>query len=341
MGEGERFPEMEYEAKDEELIRKYLIGGLSEVELRTVEERVMTDREFSKLATLVEDLLVEDYVEGRLRGSDHESFEKLFLATPEGAEQLSFTRALKEYAARTQASASSVTPTPGSRHLIFGVPRWAFAAAAIFLIAAVGVWRIFFFESDIDEGMRALNNAFRERAVEVRITGMQYAPRPHTTRGEADEKVDRLSLRQAEIKLSYAAEDNPGAESFHAFGRFYLARGNFDQAIEQFKKALELAPDDARILSDLGAAYLERGKAAERRQAGGGAEDFSRSLDHLNRAIDLDVNFLNARFNRALVYQQTSRVDQATQEWQEYLRRDSSSLWAGEARENIERLHSR
>jgi len=332
---------IEHEAKDEEQIRRYLIGELAEDEIRRVEERIMSDREFSALATFVEDMLVDDYVEGRMEERDRESFEKLLLATPQGAEKVRFTRALKEYAANARPKEYRPKRNAGFGQSVFGLPRWALVAAAIFLIAAgMGIWRAIFFESDVDKGMIALNNAYRVRTIEARITGLGYVPRENP-RGVGQEKVDYNSLRRSEILLRQATEEDPGAESFHALGRFYLAKGDFDQAIDQFKKAMELAPGDAQIYSDLGAAYLEKGRANERSRTGGGAEDFSQSLEYLNKAIDLDENLLESRFNRALVYERSSHTDQAFEEWREYLKRDSNSLWADEARANIEKLRSR
>jgi tetratricopeptide (TPR) repeat protein len=332
---------MEYEAKDEELIRKYLIGELAEGELRTVEERIMTDKEFSDLALFVEDKMIEDYIEDRLDSPDRENFENLFLATRQGAEQVRFTRELKERAAKANATKADETEQldkfePRSRRSIFRERFWAFAAAAIILIAAgVGIWNIIPPRSEIDQGNIALNKAYKnQRPVEARLTVLQYATRPKT-RGGDDGKVDRSALRLAELKFESEAENRPGAESFHAFGRYYLTQRNFDQAIDLLQKALGFAPEDAQIYSDLGAAYLEKGKADNKKQSGEEAEDFSKSLEYLTKAINLNPNLLEARFNRALLYEQLSDTSQAIDDWQEYLKRDSRSPWADEAREKI------
>ncbi|MCI0489494.1 MAG: tetratricopeptide repeat protein [Blastocatellia bacterium] len=329
---------MEFEAKGEEMLRNYLLGNLSEEELQAVEERLMTGREFSDFALVVESMLVEDYVEGRLEGSARANFERLFLATPQGREQVRFAQALKEYASKTETPAVASASPHRSWRAYFSAPGWALAVAAIILIAAgIGVWRIFFLGPGSDEGLIALNKAYQERPVAARITVLDHKPRP-TVRGGAGEKVDDASLKRAEIILKEQAREDPGAVSFHELGCFYLAGKDFDRAIDYFKKALELEPNDARILSDLGAAYLERGKAFEKEETGKGAEEFSRSLEHLNRALELDPAILAARFNRALLYQQMSRHAEARDEWQEYLRKDSDSPWADEARNNIEAI---
>ena len=89
---------MALESRNEELIRKYLLGGLSDDELERVENDLLTDNVFSDYVLMIEDALVEDYAEGRLEGSDREKFEHRLLSTPRGREQVRLTEALREYA---------------------------------------------------------------------------------------------------------------------------------------------------------------------------------------------------------------------------------------------------
>ena len=52
-------------------------------------------------------------------------------------------------------------------------------------------------------------------------------------------------------------------------------------------------------------------------------------------ALQLDGNLLEALFNRALCYEKQSRSDEAKADWNEYLKRDSTSPWADEARRHL------
>src|SRR5687767_5748051 len=122
---------MEYNPEEEELIRKYLLGELSESDLEAVERRIMTDGEFSRFGLVVESMLVEDYVEHRLQGQDRENFEKLFLATPQGTEQVRFTQVLKEHASKIKPSESSGESPRRSWLSMISLPRWLLAAATI------------------------------------------------------------------------------------------------------------------------------------------------------------------------------------------------------------------
>ena len=328
---------MAFEGTEEELIRSYLLGELSEDELQKVEQRVMSDDHFAERVSIIEDSLVEDYIEGKLAGPDRTSFEKLLLSTPQGSEQVRFTQALKEYSSRIAAPSPVVKMPAHPRRTIFGAPAWALAAAALVLVMiGAGIWRAYLGKPEIDKGIAALNRAFeKERPLDARITLLtDYAFKPKTRGGERD-KVDSQSLRLAELILFENAEKEPDSNSLHKVGCYYLATRDFDAAIVRLNAALSLDPKSARIHSDLGAAYFEKGKGREERDPSGAREDFSLSLRHFSEALELDPELPAALFNRALLYQHESHFDQAVDEWNEYLKRDSSSSWADEAKKNI------
>ena len=73
---------MEFNASDELMVRRYLLSSVSEEERDQVETRLMTNDEFSRLIDLVEDDLVEEYLEGALQGKDRSRFEDTFLCSP-------------------------------------------------------------------------------------------------------------------------------------------------------------------------------------------------------------------------------------------------------------------
>lgn len=324
---------MDFDPQDEALIRSYLLGELPEAELQALEKRVLCDSQFSEQVLVIEESLVEDYIEGKLNGGASDRLEKLLLSTRQGVDELRFTRALKEYASK--ASTSERAKTNRGWWNWERTPRWALAAAGLFLIATTfGVWREYFVESDLDKGLTALSRAFqRQRPTEARLTVLEYAVRPNA-RGPELEMLDSLSLRRAEIALRSHVEKSPDAKSFHALGCFYLADRDLDRAIDSFERALQLTPNSAEIHSDLGVARLEKGKAVK--AVPGEAEaEFSKSLEHLNRALELDPNLLAALFNRALLHQQTLSFSEAAEDWRQYIAKDPSSPWAGEARTNV------
>ena len=322
---------------DQNLIRRYLLGLLAEEQSRHVEERLLTDDEFHEELSLSEDELIDDYLSGDLTPAERESFAAHFLSAPERQRKLSFARALRKYVSAPAEPAAA--PAQGRKLLawprLLTTQRLKLAAAALILLSlSLGVWRVFFYQSDLDKGLVALRASFPEqRPTQARLSGFDYAPLLNI-RG-AQPSANSIARDRAEALLRNAAHDNPGPAAHHALGLLYLSKRQFDEAVGLLAQALEADANNALYHSDLGAALLERGRAARQNEPGQSQQDLGRSLEHLNRAIELDNSLLEARFNRALVYQQMSMPQQAAEEWRRYLELDPQSRWAEEARQHL------
>ena len=348
---------MGYEIEEEGMISRYLLGRLAEDEQQQLEEKIMVDNELFNRVLLAEDEMVEEYVQGELSESDRAGFEASFLSTPQGREQVSFAKALSEYVSRASASeAHGTTETAGeerervteeaardsktSRPVWWRrpalVPYFRLAAAAVIVLGlGLGIWRVFFYQSEVSRGIAALAQAYREqRPLEARITGFNYAPVANT-RGE-QAKADQVALDRAERILLDAVFEHPGPASYHALGKLYLAEQKFEKAIGQFEEALKTDPNNAQLHSDYGAALLEKGKAGRAKGDGKSLEDFARSLEHLSRALELNGSQLEALFNRAILYQNMMLSHKAAEDWRNYIEKDPHSTWSDEARKNLQ-----
>src|SRR5262247_656849 len=246
---------------------------------------------------------------------------------------------------------------------------WKIAAYAALVIGiGIGIWsqwqgdRKTEVDARLDKGMVALKQAYRERRlVKARITELQHAPFRETRGGpEADGEqagIDLPARRRAFDLLDDAVRDNQtagaagaaeaigspeaAAAAHHAMGRFHLARKNFDDAIAEFEAALKTAPNVARLHSDLGAALMEKSELEASGKSGRDPRTLDRSLEHLNRAIELDGSLLEPLFNRALLRQNLGQLFQAKEDWDNYLKKDSTSPWAEEARRNLKLIEER
>ena len=182
-----------------------------------------------------------------------------------------------------------------------------------------------------------MNESYQERPVEVRLSDLKYAPMP-SQRGETP-RGDYVKRELAGSRLRTAATENPSTASLRALGQWYLTERKFDEAIDQFNKALALDPNDAKSHLNLGAALLEKGKLDVGKTEGGrSVENFSRSLEQLNKGLQLDSSLLEGYFNRALVYQHMMLPREAEAAWREYLQKDPNSQWAEEAKRNLKQL---
>src|SRR2546423_4909082 len=146
-------------AEDNQEMRGYLLGGLSQKVRQQVEERLMTeDGSFDELL-LVEEELIDDYVGGQLPFDERRRFEQHFLSTPERQRQLRFAQALSRYvsnsseqsetesaraeneSARAQLPASSPAPAWAARLRAFwGSRTWALATVALAAVVIAGSW---------------------------------------------------------------------------------------------------------------------------------------------------------------------------------------------------------
>jgi tetratricopeptide (TPR) repeat protein len=205
-------------------------------------------------------------------------------------------------------------------------------AASIAALASVGtlIYLLFIHQSAVEQGVLALKQAYtRQRPLELRLTGFPYAPY-ETHRGQDESSVDQTRLLLARERLVETVLKQGTPEAHHALGLFYLAEHNDDQALEQLKRAVAQNPEDARLHNDMGVAYWQRGERDS------SAADVAQALAHFNQALAQDPDLLEAIFNRALYYQKMSLLPQAETDWQRYLKLDSSSAWAQEAKSNLE-----
>jgi len=346
----------EIAAEDRNAIRQYLLRRLSEDQEQIIEQRLLNEDDLFEELEIAEDELVDEYVDGRLSKSDGEQVKKSFLATPEGIKKQRFAKTLGRYQSDQKNGAIEPKKPSLLSRLQQSLARVSTAtsplaqAVVVLIVISVGfaVWRGFFYQSDVDQALVALNAAYRDqRSVEVRITGLDYAPFV-TTRGPGTAKINENELQRAELKLLDALRKDPTPAAHHALGKVYLARNAYDDAIKELDEALKADPNNPEIFADLGAAYLEKGKIdldnekslQEGLGSGKGVEELARSLDNLNKALTANPNLLEALFNRGLCHQYLGLTAQAKTDWLEYIKRDSLSPWADEARHHLRMVES-
>ena len=131
------------------------------------------------------------------------------------------------------------------------------------------------------------------------------------------------------------------------------------QAIEAYRKVLELNPDAAGALVNLGTIYYRQRKfvEAERYYRDAIAADPAyplaqfnlgnlydeqgrnvEALDHYRKALHLNPQYADAHFNLALLCERAGESLKAVHHWKCYLKLDNSGQWAEIARRQLERL---
>ncbi len=318
-------------------IRDYLLGTLlDEAQMRQIEEKMLLDDKFADTVSIAEDQLIEDFLDGSLKHDQRKKFVDFFLSTPRRRQQLRLTKNFRRYSANA--------PKPEKADLwsrfrsVFSSPIPASAGAAFLVLIGLFAWIGFFHRSDTQMVTQLLDRAYKnERPFESRVSNLAYAPYS-VTRGEKTPPADQRDLDAAESISAASAARGDTAASLQNAGRVYLVKGNIDQAILQFEKARDLAPENAEIFNDLGAALLEKSKTVQKSDSGQSLELKSKALEDLSRAVELAPGLLAARFNKALCLQRLSMNAEAKNAWEEYIKLDPASPWTEEAKRNLNLL---
>jgi len=101
----------------------------------------------------------------------------------------------------------------------------------------------------------------------------------------------------------------PGA--YYSRGLSYYYKGDFDRAIEDFDKALELDPNYPGTYNSRGLSYYYKG-------------DFDRAIEDFDKALELDPNYPGTYYNRGLSYYYKGDFDRAIEDLDKALELESA-----------------
>ena len=208
---------------DDEVLIQYLLGSLTEEKSEQLDELSIADDEMVARLQVIENDLVDAYVEGELSGKRLAQFESYYLASPKRREKVSFARTFLVFEQRT-ASALPIDAQPtyvpaGPRsHKIsskrfspfrfFVIPRLAlrlgFAAAALLLLLLAGGYLVV-------ENLRLrdqMTQAHVERAtLEQRERELQQQlAEQRSSDAETEKELARVRDRLAELEQVAADE---------------------------------------------------------------------------------------------------------------------------------------
>lgn len=225
--------------------------------------------------------------------------------------------------------------------LNYGNKRFRIAVLCI-LVAAISCTSYYWYvkaNSPVQNSLMAMRRSFQfSRPLEARLSGgLDYKPFART-RGNLDNSdINRDQINYALAELTGVVASNPTPQERHALGRLYLFLGEFDKAESQMKLALEQLEHDAKLHTDIAALYYERSNYADADPE----SLLSAAVEHYKLAIEIEPGLAEAWFNRALCYEKLSLFLKAKQDWIQYLKLDSTSKWAEEARERLKSLETR
>ncbi len=199
-----------------------------------------------------------------------------------------------------------------------------------FCLAGVAVWIA---ACDAHSPRQELSAILGPRTLEGRLSEVSFAPYQPICR--LIPLAAQNTVRRVAQRLAAEAKRRPSAKGLTDLAIFKLLTGSPAEAVPLLERAAASAPRDARLLSDLSAAYIARAGEGDR------PFDFVRALSAANRALRLDPGLPEARFNRALSLEKVPLDAEARQAWSEALARESEAGWKVEEQARLRTLGRR
>jgi hypothetical protein len=140
---------MNSENFEENSIRRYLLGELSEDEQTRVEDAAFDDANLLSLVESVENDLIDEYARGELSAVEKQNFERMFLTSIERKKKIEFARTLIQIEEKNPAFVKIETSAPESERKGFWQTLLALtfkpqiAFAAVVLLVLLGSMMIF------------------------------------------------------------------------------------------------------------------------------------------------------------------------------------------------------
>jgi hypothetical protein len=206
---------MESSSTNEVLIRRYLLGDVSEEERAEIEERFFADDDFYQSLLVAEDDLIYDYLRGAMDAKDRRLMEEQITASPRRRQKVELVKGLMQ--------AANVTESEGELSLWqrlrdFFAPSRAlqFAMAAMVLALAFGVYFLLRQSSDLrGEVARLEQQRERDRQAAIerdkeserqlereRARAEELSAQLESEREEKERLAEEARRRQAEEQLS-------------------------------------------------------------------------------------------------------------------------------------------
>jgi tetratricopeptide (TPR) repeat protein len=133
-------------------------------------------------------------------------------------------------------------------------------------------------------------------------------------------------MSEAVAAYKKAVELNPNAAgALVNLGTIHYHLRKFKEAADYYQKAIDVDPRYALAHFNLGNLRDEQGQT-------------EKAFEHYEMALKLSPDYADAHYNVALLCEQTGEFLKATKHWKAYLKVDGSSPWANIARKQLEKL---
>src|ERR1051325_11559381 len=136
---------MKLDLETQTRLRNYLLGQCDEAECEAVETMVFTDDDVFEELQVLEDEIIDEYLNDKLSPEARTHFEEHFLAAPERVEQLRFASTFDRYV-----ESKTVKPAPvpqGWFHNLYSSSARVAVFAVVLVVVVLAAWQLFFRQS--------------------------------------------------------------------------------------------------------------------------------------------------------------------------------------------------
>jgi CHAT domain-containing protein/tetratricopeptide (TPR) repeat protein len=211
--------------------------------------------------------------------------------------------------------------------------RWIYPVAVAVSVAILAFGWIQYRSRPASVNQLIVRAYAEQRSMDLRLQEADHSPL-RVERGTGYSRFDRPgALLEAESIIGKELKkhsDDP--RWLQAKARCDLLEWNFDGAIRSLDKALGVTPNSNGMKIDLATAYFERGEGTKH------TADFGTAVELLSEVLKNDPNDRVALFNRAILYERLFLYSDAINDWQHYLKLDTSGGWYEEAHQRLDAL---
>src|ERR1044071_7680719 len=208
---------MKEELITDALLREFLLGKLGDEERERIESLFLTDSQTRERVDVVEQDLIEDYLEDGLTTDDRERFLSRYAQTDEQQRQLRITKSIRDWAATEarapQTAAASVSVWNRLRTRLWLKPVFVVPVAALILIAIVLaiVWLNSRIEQRkhlaIEQQLAQLNSPTSLREVPSQMTSIELTPVTVRSVEPTPELSSRAGILSVELHLPWVKKE--------------------------------------------------------------------------------------------------------------------------------------
>lgn len=204
---------------EEQLLRHYLLGDVSEAERTQMEDRLFADDEFHEHLLALKSELADEYVRGELSATERARFAQRFLPSEAGRQRVAFARAMHD--AWPESAPVAAPAVVGAEQSVWWqsllgfwrTPAWQFAMAAAAILLAFGSFWLYReqarLHSELEIARAEQARQQQQQQASQRQLDEQRQQSEQLAAALEREKAERARLEQERAKLPPPSASTP------------------------------------------------------------------------------------------------------------------------------------